>query len=257
MAAPGPGTPVIDFSTAQWALFMGTVWLAFCVRGGAGFGGGVVAAPLLAMLVPLQMVVPLISGMNTASAIAQGVGDWRKVAWREIARIVPFALVGVIAGIFLLANIDARPLSRAFGVFVVLYSIYILVFKGKTPQIPHRWLTPVAAAISLFAGVIGSVFGGGVGPVFVMYLNSLQVEKDSFRATMNMLMLIMGATRLTGLLIAGMLTKQVLLLLAVALPLAFIAGRVGIWIARRVDQHVFNKLVGGVMLASGCILVFR
>lgn len=218
---------MIEFSGTQWSLFVFAVVLAYCVRGGAGFGGGVVAAPMLALLMPLQLVVPVLSGMNTVTSISQGVSDWRKVAWREIARIVPFAITGIIAGIFFLANIDAKPLTRAFGLFVVLYSLYMLVSKGKTPTIPRRWLTPVAAAISLFAGVIGSVFGGGVGPVFVMYLNSLKIEKDGFRATMNMLMLVMGMTRLVGLLIAGLITQKVLLLLAVALPLAYGAGRVG------------------------------
>jgi uncharacterized membrane protein YfcA len=115
----------------------------------------------------------------------------------------------------------------------------------------------VAAVISLFAGVIGSVFGGGVGPVFVIYLNSLKVDKDTFRATMNMLMLTMGATRIIGLLIAGMITQKVLLLLAVALPLAFLAGRVGNAIAQRVDQQMFGRAVGCVLLASGFILMLK
>ncbi len=248
---------MIEFSVSQWALFTGAVMLAYCVRGGAGFGGGVVAAPLLALLMPLQMVVPLLSGMNTVTSIAQGIHDWRKVAWREIARIVPFAVAGVIAGIFFLANLDAKPLTRAFGLFITTYAIYMLVFKGKTPEIPRRWLTPVAAVISLFAGVIGSVFGGGVGPVFVMYLNSLKVEKDCFRATMNMLMLILGVSRLIGLLIAGLITQKVLLLLAVALPLSYVAGRLGNRMAQRFDQQMFNRLVGCVILASGILLMLK
>ena len=248
---------MIEFSVAQWALFVFAVMLAYCVRGGAGFGGGVVAAPLLALLMPLQMVVPLLSGMNTVTSISQGVRDWRKAAWREIVRIVPFAIIGIIVGIFFLAHMDAKPLSRAFGLFVVLYSMYMLVYKGKTPSIPRRWLTPVAAVISLFAGVIGSVFGGGVGPVFVMYLTALRIDKDGFRATMNMLMLIMGVTRLIGLLIAGLITQKVLLLLAVALPLAYVAGRIGNRLAQRFDQQMFNRLVGGVMLASGTILMLK
>lgn len=248
---------MIEFSVPQWALFVFAVVLAYCVRGGAGFGGGVVAAPLLALLMPLQMVVPLLSGMNTVTSISQGVRDWRKAAWREIARIVPFAIIGIIVGIFFLANMDAKPLSRAFGLFVVLYSLYMLVFKGNMPSISRRWLTPVAALISLFAGVIGSVFGGGVGPVFVMYLTALRIDKDGFRATMNMLMLIMGVTRLIGLLIAGLITQKVLLLLAVALPLAYVAGRIGNRLAQRFDQQMFSRLVGGVMLASGMILMLK
>ncbi len=246
-----------DFTGPQWAFFCAAVTLAFCVRGGAGFGGGVVAAPMLALLAPLQVVVPLIAGMNTVTSIAQGVGDWRRVAWREILRIVPFAILGIIVGIFFLANIDARPLSRAFGVFVVVYSIYMIVFKGKSPAIPRRWLTPVAALVSLAAGVIGSVFGGGVGPVFVMYLNSLNIDKDTFRATMNMLMMTMGTTRLIGLLVAGLITQKVLMLLAVALPLAFIAAQLGGRLARRFDQQTFSRVVGCVMLGSGMLLMLR
>lgn len=248
---------MIEFSVGEWALFTCAILLAFCVRGGAGFGGGVVVAPLMALLMPLQTVVPLVAGMNTLTALSQGFSDWRKVAWREIARIVPFAVIGVVMGIFFLANIDAKPLCRAFGVFVVCYSLYVLVFKGKTSSIPRLWLTPVAAAISLFAGIIGSIFGGGVGPVFVIYLNSLQVDKDTFRATMNMLMLTMGGTRIIGLLVAGLVTKQVLMLLAIALPLAFVAGRLGNRIAQRFDQQTFTRMVGCVMLASGVLLMVK
>ena len=248
---------MIEFSIAQWAFFIGAVLLAFGVRGGAGFGGGVVAVPMLALVAPLQVVVPLTSALNTVASLSQGFRDWRKVEWGEMARILPFALIGVVAGIFFLANVDPKPLSRAFGLFVVSYAIYALVSKGNTPEIPKRWLTPVAAVLSLLAGVIGSVFGGAAGPIFVIYLNSLRVVKDRFRATMTMLMLTLGLTRLVGFLIAGMYTQKVLLLLALAIPLAFAGGRLGSRIAQRVNQQLFNRVVGVVLLASGILLLLK
>ncbi len=195
--------------------------------------------------------------LNTVASLSQGFHDWRKVEWREMARILPFALLGVVAGIFFLTNIDPQPLSRAFGLFVVLYALYALFSKGKTAEIPRRWLTPVAAVMSLFAGVIGSVFGGAAGPVFVIYLNSLKVEKDRFRATMTMLMLTLGTTRLIGYLIAGMYTQKVLLLLAVAIPLAYAGGHLGQRVAQRINQSLFNRIVGVVLLASGVILMLK
>ena len=248
---------MVDFTLAQWAFFVFAVTLAFGVRGGAGFGGGVVAVPMLALLAPLQIVVPLTSALNTVASLSQGFRDWRKVEWREMARILPFALIGVVAGIFFLTSIDPQPLSRAFGLFVVLYATYALFSKGETPAIPRRWLTPVAAVISLIAGVIGSVFGGAAGPLFVIYLNSLKVEKDRFRATMTMLMLTLGTTRLFGYVIAGMYTQQVLLLLGVAIPLAYVGGRVGTAIAARIDQRLFNRVIGIVLLLSGVVLMLK
>lgn len=238
-------------------MFVFAVIVAFAVRGGAGFGGGVVAVPMLALVAPLQVVVPLISALNTTAAITQGFRDWRKVAWREMARILPFALTGVVAGIFFLTRIDPKPLSRGFGLFVVLYAVYTLVSKGNVAEIPRRWLTPVAAVLSLFAGVIGSVFGGAAGPLFAMYLNSLKVEKDCFRATMTMLMLTLGTTRFIGFFLVGMYTQKVLLLLAVAIPLSYAGGFLGSRIAQRINQQLFNRVVSIVLLVSGVILMLK
>ena len=248
---------MIDFSATQWVLFVFAVLVAFAVRGGAGFGGGVVAVPMLALIAPLQVVVPLTSALNTVAAIGQGFRDWRKVAWREMARILPSALVGVVVGIFFLTNIDSKPLSRGFGLFVVLYAIYTFVYKGKTGEIPQRWLTPVAAAMSLFAGVVGSVFGGAAGPVFAMYLNSLKVEKECFRATMTMLMLTLGTTRFVGFFLVGMYTQKVLLLLAVAIPLSYLGGYLGNRVAQRVNQQTFGNMVCAVLLVSGVLLMLK
>ena len=246
-----------DFGVIEGVIFTFGVILAFAVRGGAGFGGGVVAVPLLALAAPLPTVVPVTSALNLVSGLSQGFRDWRKVEWREMARILPFALAGVLIGIWMLASVDARALSRAFGAFIVLYAIYMLRSGGSVPRIPRRWLNPVAAVASFIGGFIGSIFGGAAGPVFAIYLAALQVEKDRFRATMTMLMLTLGGTRVIGFITAGMYTQKVLILLAAGIPLVFIGGYIGVRVVRRLDQARFNRGVGCVLLASGVILIVR
>lgn len=231
--------------------------LAFGVRGGAGFGGGVIAVPLLALLAPLQVVVPLTSALNTLASLGQGIREWRKVEWREMARILPFALTGAALGIFFLARIDPKPLSRAFGLFIIAYALYVLFSKGGVPAIPRRWITLIAAVLSLCAGVIGSVFGGAAGPLFAIYLNALKVAKDNFRATMTMLMLTLGSARFVGFFWVGMYTQKVLLLLAIALPLSYLGGYIGRRVAQRIDQRQFNRVIGIVLITSGFALVLR
>lgn len=246
-----------EFSVANWALYVIAVLLAYSVRGGAGFGGGVVLVPLLALLAPLQVVVPLASALNTLAAISQGFREWRKVDWREMLRILPFALSGVVVGIFFLNSIDPKPLSRSFGLFIVAYALYVIFSKGGVAEIPKRWLTPVAAVLSFCAGVIGSVFGGAAGPIFAMYFNAIRMAKDTFRASMTMLMLTLGTTRFVGYFIVGMYTAKVLFLLAVAVPLAYLGGYAGARFVRHIDQRVFNRIVGVVLLASGVALTLK
>jgi uncharacterized membrane protein YfcA len=252
------GFNLVDgFGAADYAIFVCAVTLAFAVRGGAGFGGGIVLAPLLALVAPLAVVVPVSSALNMISGVTQGIRDWRKVAWRDLLRIAPFSFAGVLLGIWLLTRIDAKPLSRAFGIFIVLYALYMLKSKGVMPAIARRWLYPLGAFLSLLAGTIGSLFGGAAGPLYAMYLTALRLERDVFRATITMIMLTMGSARVIGFLATGLYTKKVLTLLAIGVPLVLVGGWIGARVVARLDQERFGRMVGLVLLVSGFILVLK
>ena len=246
-----------NFGAADYALFAFAVTLGFAVRGGAGFGGGIVAVPLLALIAPLSAVVPFTSALNTIASVLYGSSNWRKVEWRELARIAPYAVAGAVIGIALLAYVDPRPLSRVFGVFVMAYAAYMLYTAGEMPAIPRRWLTPLAAVLSFIGGAIGSLFGGAAGPVFVMYLNALKIEKDRFRATLTMLMIALGFTRITGYAALGMYTTTILTLVVIGFPLMLLGGWLGNRIVQRFNQRRFNQAVGCVIFLSGALLVFK
>ena len=245
------------FSTADYALFAFAVTLGFAVRGGAGFGGGIVAVPLLALIAPLPVVVPFTSALNTIASLLYGSSNWRKVEWRELARIAPYAVVGAAIGIALLAHVDSQPLKRVFGVFIMAYAAYMLYSSGEMPAIPRRWLTPLAAVLSVVGGAIGSLFGGAAGPVFVMYLNALKIEKDRFRATLTMLMIVLGFTRITGYAAMGMYTPATLTLVVIGFPLMLLGGYLGNRIVQRLNQRRFNQAVGCVIFISGILLILK
>jgi uncharacterized protein len=244
-------------SVLQIVFCVMVVTLAFAVRGGAGFGGGAIAVPLLALVFPLPVTVPVVTVLNMLSSIGQGVTDWRHIAWREIWRIVPGSLVGVFLGLYLLTLFDPQPLAQALGVFVVLYALYVMVFAGRTPQIPPRWMLPVAAVTSIAAGIIGSLFGGAAGPVYVIYLNSARLAKDAFRVTITTVMLFQGLTRIAGYATLGLYDRHALLLLAAALPMVVIGSWLGARVVRRFDPVLFSRAVGVVLLVSGTALMFK
>ncbi|MDP1536202.1 MAG: sulfite exporter TauE/SafE family protein [Burkholderiales bacterium] len=233
------------------------VAVAFAVRGGAGFGGGAIAVPLLALVFPLPVTVPVVTVLNMLSSISQGVLDWRSIVWREILRILPGSLLGVFIGLYLLTLFDPQPLARALGAFVVLYAIYVMVFAARTPAIPGRWMLAVAAVTSLAAGIVGALFGGAAGPLYVIYLNAARLGKDAFRVTITTIMLFQGLTRIAGYATLGLYDGQTLKLLGVALPLMIIGSVLGVRAVRRFDAVVFNRAVGVVLLVSGGALLFK
>ncbi len=233
------------------------VLVAFAVRGGAGFGGGAVAVPLLALVFPVQVTVAVVTILNMLSSIGQGMLDWRKIVWKEIWRILPGSLLGVLAGLYLLTLLDPQPLARALGAFVVIYALYVMVFANRMPAIAPRWRLAVAGVTSIAAGIVGSLFGGAAGPLYVIYLNAVDLGRDAFRMTITTVMLLQGLARVAGYVTLGLYDSGTLLLLAAALPMMVAGSVLGAKIVRRFDQALFSRAIGVVLLASGAALIFK
>jgi uncharacterized membrane protein YfcA len=233
------------------------VTLAFAVRGGTGFGGGAIAVPLLALVFPLQVTVPVVTVLNMLSSIGHGIADWRHIVWRAIWHIMPGSLIGVLIGLYMMGLFDPQPLGRALGVFVVLYALYVLLLAGREVHVPRRWLPVVAVLTSTSAGLIGALFGGAAGPMYVIYLNGLRLGRDAFRVTITSIMLFQGVTRLVGYAVLGLYDRNVLVLLAAALPMMLIGSWLGARLVRRFNPEWFNRAVGAVLLASGGALLIK
>ena len=249
---------MIDTLGPMQALFCALVVIAgFAVRGGVGFGGGVVAVPLLALVLPIQLIVPVMTTLNFLASVRHGVRDRRMIQWRDVKRLMPAALGGVALGLYLFTAIDPRPLSRALGVFVILYALYMFATAGRLPEVAERWSKPLAAVMGAGAGLVGTLFGGAAGPLFVIYLNTQRLSKDEFRATMTAIMMAMSVARISGYASLGFLDLSGLKYLAVAIPLMLVGGYLGDLVVRRIDQRRFERALGALLIGSGVVLLFK
>jgi uncharacterized membrane protein YfcA len=230
---------------------------AFAVRGGAGFGGGVIAIPLLALVLPLQLIVPLMTALNFMASIGHGVRHRRLIQWGDMMRLMPSALLGIGLGLYLFAVVDARPLSRALGVFVILYALYAFSIAGRPPQVAERWMKPLAAAMGATAGLVGTLFGGAAGPLFVIYLNARRLDKNQFRATITAIMVCMSVVRIGGYASLGFLDWGGLKYLVVAIPMMWLGGYLGNRLVRRINQQWFDRVLGILLIVSGAALLLK
>jgi hypothetical protein len=242
---------------AQLVFCIVVVTAAFAVRGTTGFGGNAIAVPLLTLILPIQMVLAVMTVLIVFSSLGHWVKDWRRIAWREILRVAPFTLTGVLVGLHLFQAFDTRTLTRVFGAFVILYAIFALATARRTLSPPRSLLWPLAIALSTVAGLVGTVFGGVAGPLYAIYLNTLQLDKDRFRVTITTILMVQAAMRITGYVALGFYDAATLLTLAAALPLVWIGARIGDRLATRINQQVFNRIVGMVLMVSGAVLLAK
>ena len=233
------------------------VTLACAVRGGAGFGGQAFAVPLLALVMPLGTALAVMVVLAVLSALGHVRRDWRKIAWAEIRRLLPYSVIGVLIGLYVLEQLDIGVLIKAFGVVVILYGCFALATASRPVRVPPRALYPVGAVVSVLAGAMGATFGAAAGPLYVIYFNALQLERDTFRVTITMILTVQGTLRVAGYSRLGFYDETTFVLVAAGIPVMLLGTALGYWLAGRLDQRVFNLCIGFLLLASGTALLLK
>lgn len=236
----------------QWGLGAGVVAVAYLVRGIAGFGSGLIAVPLLALILPLALVVPLVVVLDYIASASQGAANRADIRWREILPLLPFSALGVLLALFALSAADAELLLQGLGVFVIAFALYTL--SGYTPRqgAARGW----GALAGTSGGLIGTLFGTG-GPFYVMYFKARGLDKAAFRATFATVFLIDGAGRLLGYAGAGFFTRDFLGVVALALPLMGVALFLGGRIHTRLSQEAFQRGISVLLIVSGVALLLK
>ena len=242
---------------AQIVFCILVVTAAFAVRGTTGFGGNAIAVPLLTLILPIHTVVAVMTVLTVVSSLGHWTRDWRRIVWREILRVAPFTLTGVLVGLQLFQTLETRTLTRVFGAFVLLYAIFAVASSRRTLSPPRRLLWPLAIGLSGLAGLVGTVFGGVAGPLYAIYLNILQLDKDRFRVTITTVLMVQALMRITGYVTLGFYGAGTLLLLTAALPLVWIGAGIADRFAARINQQLFNRVVGAVLMLSGVTLLIK
>jgi uncharacterized membrane protein YfcA len=241
-----------NLSPLQLLLATLIILAAFLVRGIAGFGSGLIAIPLLALMLPLTVVVPLVGLLDYIASTSHGMKHRQSIQWREIVPLLPFTLTGVVTALYLFKTLDAELLRSALGGFVLLYAFYSLLSTGPGFQASRLWAAPAGA----FGGLIGTLFGTG-GPFYVIYLRLRHLDKTAFRATIAIIFLIDGSSRIVGYFLSGFYQLDTMLLLSAALPVMVVGMYIGGHIHTNIGQRTFQQGIGVLLIGSGLALLWQ
>lgn len=236
----------------ELGLMVGVVVLAYTIRGITGFGSGLIAIPLLALLLPLKLVVALILVLDFSASLALSVSQIRKAPWREIWPLIPAGFLGIASAFYLLNSIDTETLSRFLGGFIVLYAFYSLS-RWRPQQLGPLWWSLPSGYLG---GVINGLFGTG-GPVYVFYFQSRQFNKTQFRAGFSLVFMVDGLVRLIGFGSMGFYSSDSLKLLLWMLPLMLLSLWLGGRIHTSISQRLFEQGIALLLIGSGLALIWR
>lgn len=237
----------------ELAYAAGVLLLAYFIRGIAGFGSGLIAVPLLALMFPLTLVVPFILLLDFTASLLLGGLNLRKVRWDEAGPLIPFGIAGVALGTTLLVNLPKAPLLMALAVFVLIFAIRSLLNLHGEKPISRWWAMPA----SLTGGTVGGLFGTG-GPPYVIYLSHRLKDKGELRATFSGVFFLEGLFRIASFLTAGLLMNmEVWQNYGLGLPVALLALYGGSHVHTGITQAQMTRLIGVLLLVSSVSLFIK
>jgi uncharacterized membrane protein YfcA len=227
-------------------------FIATLTRSTFGFGESLVAVPLLALVIPIEVAVPLavmISVFVAAIVVAQ---DHAHVHFQSAKWLILFALLGIPLGLAVLVYASAYGVKLALGGLVVAYSTYAL-FTKRTIHLEHDsrlWLFVCGFA----SGVLGGAYGLN-GPPLVIYGNLRRWDAQKFRATLQAYFLPASFLGAAGFALQGLVTGSVLRYFVYCLPVVVPAVFLGRYFNRRLEGSSFFKYVYAGLIVVGMLLV--
>ena len=222
-------------SVATLLLCAGVMLLAQGVYALYGFGSGLLAVSLAALVLPdLTALVPLLLLVNLPTEAWVSWRDRRSISFRQAGWLLPGMLLGLPIGTWLLRHMGDEPESiTVLGVVVLVFAAWLL-WDSTRPALPSRSFPgPIGGLAGLVAGTVGAMFGTG-GPPVILWFQLQGLGKTSFRATLLSLFLVMSIGRLPSYAAVGLLTREVCISALMILP----AGLLGMW----VGQHLHIEL---------------
>ncbi|MCH6231692.1 sulfite exporter TauE/SafE family protein [Microbacterium sp. CFH 31415] len=218
-------------------------------------GAGTVAVAIFAAVLPAkQSTGTLLLLLIVADLFA--VTMYRRHAnWRELARLAPAVVAGVLVGVVFLWFADDVWVKRTIG--VVLFAVIAITLlrrrfaSGVDLERPHR----VAAATYGTLGGFTTMVANAAGPVMSMYFLAARFPVKEFLGTAAWLFAIVNLFKVPFSIGLGIITVPGLLLDAVLVPVVIAAALAGRWIADRIDQKMFERLVIGFTVVGASYLL--
>jgi uncharacterized protein len=241
----------VDQITVQ---VVGVVFVATLIRSTLGFGEALVAVPLLAFLIPVEVATPLAVLFSVTVAAVIVAQDWRSIHFKSAGWLIGSSLLGIPLGLLLLVGVQELAVKVLLGVVIICFSTFCLLVRNPMELKEDRltWLL----GFGFVAGILGGAYGMN-GPPLVIYGALRRWSPQHFRATLQGYFLPASFVGLVGYRLAGLWVPEVNRYFLLSLPGALAAIFLGRAANRRLHGRSFLWIVHGGLIVIGAALLFQ
>jgi uncharacterized membrane protein YfcA len=222
-----------------------------------GFSGiGLLALPLMALVVsPVQsaaIMLPILIVQDVVTVFAYR-HSWDR---RNVAILVPSAILGIVAGYLLAAWVSDAAVRIAVGTVSVAFALRRLVVERRT-----RAPAPAPADVPrglVWGWIMGftSMIAHAGGPPFQIYVMPQRLPRDIFVGTGAVSFALVNWLKVPAYIALGQFSPENLATAVALFPVAVLSTWLGVLLVRRVSGERFYTIVYCLLVLVGLKLLW-
>lgn len=241
--------PTLYLVAASVALLIGLS------KGGLGGTMGVLATPLMALVMPADQVIGLLLPVLMFAdvfAVAFHWGHWNR--WLVIL-LLPGGVLGVTIGTLFITSAPTDTLQILLGIIIFFFALYKIFEKRLMQRLtyrPQNWHGVLAGTAAGFSSALAHT---GAPPVSI-YLLLQKVTPRVFIATNALFFAILNWIKVPYYFYADLFDLALLRQMAWMLPIAFVGVWAGRGLAGRIKPQQYEQLILALLIISALLLIF-
>lgn len=231
-----------EIDALQWVL-IGASALAIGLNKVGLTGVAMIAIPIMAGVFGAQRSTGVVLPMLIIADIVAVSYYRRHAQWPAVVRLLPWTAVGLAAGV-LVGEAIPDSLFRRLVAVAVLVSVALLAFqhvRGKQLSVTPSWWS---AALLGIAGGFTTMVGNAAGPIMILYLVSMGLQKNAFIGTGAWFFFIVNLVKVPlHVIFWETITVQTLLVVLAAAPAILLGTWIGLRIVKRIPERAYQLFI--------------
>ena len=241
-------TDILPYLIVSIGVFAGAL-----VSGVAGFAFSAVAGAALLHVLPATEAIPFMMICSIAVQAIIIVVMRRNMKWQGSLFLIIGGVVGIPPALYLLQHVDTWAFRVGFGLFLAIYSAY-MIFRPAMACLRQVRMRLHGTAVGFAGGLVGGLTAMP-GALPTIWCDLQGMPKDQQRGMVQPFIAAMQVVAIGLMVFHHDLPFKVLVDAAYALP-AIVAGTAaGIALFGRMNEAVFRRAILGVLFVAGVALV--
>ena len=234
-------------------LFILVITFATFIQTSAGFGFSMVALSIISLFLPMitGSVIAVLCMLPLTLYIA--INNRKHINWKIFT--IPFivAILFTQIGIRLLMITDNGILLKLLGIALIGFSLFSLFARAEIKFQPNL-------GVKFFFGMLSGLFSGLFtmgGPPIAIYMLAASNTKEEYNSTMQLYFLCTASISAITHFMYGNITMEVIRYVGLAYIGVFLGTILGRKLFKTLSGEKIRKLVYGIMLVMGFVVLIR